>query len=68
MVCIFNCCAEQDSVGISFDQASYTVAEGSSLTITGRLTGLLGEIETAFSNSLLMDFTIDSLTGKPHNN
>ena len=50
---------------IHYDQANYTVAEGSSLTVTGRLTGLTGELQSNFSLTLSVDFSVDTLTGKP---
>ena len=56
--------AEASSVGVSFDQADYTVAEdNSSIMVTGRLTGLTGELQTSFSLTLSTDFGVDSLTG-----
>ncbi len=56
---------EQSTVGVTFDQANYNVAEGSSLTVTGRLTGLTGELQSNFSLTLSVDFSVDTLTGKP---
>ncbi len=56
---------EQSTVGVTFDQANYSVAEGSSLTVTGRLTGLTGELQSNFSLTLSVDFSVDTLTGKP---
>jgi len=61
---IFCRIAEQLTVGISFDQSEYTVPEGDSLTLTGQLTGLLGEIQTNFSVDLLLLFDDDPLTSK----
>ena len=55
---------EQSSVGVSFDQAEYTVAEGMQLTVTGRLTGLTGVVETDFSLDLITDYDIDPLTSE----
>ncbi len=55
--------AEASSVGVSFDQADYTVAEDNMIMVTGRLTGLTGELQTAFSLTLSTDFGVDSLTG-----
>ena len=54
---------EQDTIGVSFDQADYTVAEGMELTVTGRLTGLVGQVQTTFSVNLNIGFDIDPLTG-----
>ena len=56
--------AEASSVGVSFDQPGYSIAEGgSSMMVTGRLTGLTGELQTAFSLTLSTNFGVDSLTG-----
>ncbi len=57
--------SEQSTVGVTFDQADYNVAENSSLTVTGRLTGLTGELQSNFSLILSVDFSGDPLTGKP---
>ena len=54
---------EPDTVGVSFDQADYTVAEGMELTVTGRLTGLVGQVQTTFSLNLNIGFDTDPLTG-----
>ncbi len=62
---IINYDVEQSTVGVAFDQANYSVAEGSSLTVTGRLTGLTGELQSNFSLTLGVDFAVDTLTGKP---
>ncbi len=56
---------EQSTVGVTFDQANYTVAEGSSLTVTGRLTGLTGELQSNFSLTLSVDHSGDALTSEP---
>ena len=55
---------EQSSVGITFDEAEYTVVEGMQLTVTGRLTGLTGVVEADFSLDLIADFDVDPLTGE----
>ncbi len=57
----------QLTVGVTFDQADYNIAENSSLTVTGRLTGLTGELQSNFSLTLSVDFSGDKLTGKPLN-
>ncbi len=54
--------SEQSTVGVTFDQANYTIAENSSLTVTGRLTGLTGELQSNFS--LTLD-VVDTFIGKP---
>ncbi len=56
---------EQLTVGVTFDQANYIVAEDTSITVTGRLTGLTGELQTDFSLTLSVDFSVDTFTGKP---
>ncbi|XP_064407236.1 sushi, von Willebrand factor type A, EGF and pentraxin domain-containing protein 1-like isoform X2 [Halichondria panicea] len=55
-------CSEKSTIGATFDQADYTVAEGSSLTVTGRLTGLTGKLQSNFSLTLSVDFSGDPLT------
>ncbi len=57
--------SEQSTVGVTFDLANYIVAENSSLTVTGRLTGLTGELQRNFSLTLSVDFSVDALTSKP---
>ncbi len=59
--------SEQSTVGVTFDKANYNVAENSSLTVTGRLTGLTGELQRNFSLKLSVDFSVDACTsaGKP---
>ena len=55
--------AEQSTVGITFDQADYIVAEDTSITVTGRLTGLTGELLSNVSLTLSVDFSVDTFTG-----
>ncbi len=64
--CIIACFkyTEQFTVGVSFDQAEYTVVEGESLTVTGRLTKLLGELKTDFSLTLMLNFGVDDVTSE----
>ncbi len=62
---IINYDVEQSTVGVAFDQANYNVAEGSSLTVTGRLTGLTGELQSDFSLTLSVDFSVNALTSEP---
>ncbi len=52
---------------MTFDQADYILAEDRFLlTVTGRLTGLTGELQTDFSLTLGVDFSVDTFTGKPY--
>ncbi len=56
---------EPSTVGVTFDQEDYTVAEGGdAITVTGRLTGLTGQLQTAFSLTLITNENIDGLTSK----
>ena len=56
-------CTEQSTVGVTFDQADYIVAEDTSITVTGRLTGLTGELLSNVSLTLSVDFSVDTFTG-----
>ncbi len=51
-------------MGVTFDQEEYTVAEGGEITVNGRLTGLTGELQTAFSLTLITNDDMDALTSK----
>ncbi|XP_064390869.1 uncharacterized protein LOC135338715 isoform X3 [Halichondria panicea] len=53
---------EQLTVGVSFDQANYIIAEGNTLTVTGRLTRLTGQLKTNFFLTLKLDFDVDQVT------
>ena len=49
-------------MNITFDQASFTCAEGSECTITGHLDNLLGEIQTDIMIPVGFDVAVDPLT------
>ncbi len=51
------------TVGITFDEAEYSVNEGETITVAGRIIGLTGEIETDFSLTLNPVYNGDDLTG-----
>ena len=55
---------EQLTVGVSFDQANYIIAEGNTLTVTGRLTRLTGQLKTNFFLTLKLDFDVDQVTSE----
>ncbi len=62
---LFSSFSEQSTVGVTFDQADYTVVEGSIIPVTGRLTGLTGELQSDFSLTLGVNFSIHMLASKP---
>ena len=49
---------------VTFDQTDYTVKEGETVTLTGRLAGFTGNIETAVTVPFVIDHSVDDLTGK----
>ncbi len=57
--------SEQSTVGVTFDQADYTIAEPNNFPVTGSLTGLTGELQSSFSLTLGVDFSVNELTSEP---
>ena len=56
---------EQNTVAISFDQATYTCAEGTLCTITGSLENLGGDVQVDLSVGINADTVMDPLTSEP---
>ena len=64
---ILNRCSfipEIDTVNITFDQASFTCEEGTECTVTGRLDNLVGEIQADILMPVIIDTSMDPLTGR----